>query len=139
MKKTISLLAIAGLAAFGLAACGSDSSSTGSGTSSDTSSTAAVPGADAQTVEIATDPNKLAFATPTVSAKTGPATIELNNVSTTEHELEVKGPDGEDVGEVHPISQSKDSFTADLKPGTYTFVCNQPGHAETMHGTINVK
>lgn len=138
MKKTASLIAAAGIAALGLAACGSDdSSSDSSSTASGTATGAAATGGP--TLTIATDPTELAFTKTDLTAKAGPTTIELNNVSSTEHELEVKSPDGEDVGEVHPISQGKGSFTADLKPGTYTFVCNQPGHAETMHGTINVE
>jgi plastocyanin len=144
VKKAASLLAVAGVAVFGLAACGSssdssssDSSSTASGTASGASSTTA---ATDQTVTISTDPSgKLAFTTDHVDAKAGPTTIELDNPSTTSHKLEVKGADGAEIGSVDPISQSKGSFNADLKPGEYTFVCDLPGHEATMHGTITVK
>jgi uncharacterized cupredoxin-like copper-binding protein len=144
VKKAASLLAVTGIAVFGLAACGSsndssdDSGSTAAAeTSSGTDSTAA---ATDQTVTITADPSgQLAFTKTAIDAKAGPATIVLDNPSTTPHKLEVKTADGATVGEVDPLSESKGEFTADLKPGQYTFVCDLPGHEATMHGTITVK
>jgi uncharacterized cupredoxin-like copper-binding protein len=38
------------------------------------------------------------------------------------------------------VSQGTTSVTADLKPGTYEYFCNVPGHKEAgMDGTLTVK
>lgn len=64
-----------------------------------------------------------------------PFTIELTAVDA-EHDLSVRGVDGH----VHVLAGQTVSggFQID-QPGTYEFVCDQPGHADAgMKGTITV-
>jgi mono/diheme cytochrome c family protein len=102
----------------------------------------------------ATEKNgKLAFAANTggqllytvkaATATAGPVTISMTNMSGTQHNLAIQqgtGPTGKLLGAT-PISASgTHSITIDLKPGTYTFFCQVPGHrAAGMFGTLTVK
>ena len=48
--------------------------------------------------------------------------------------------DGKEIAGSEPIAEGKNSVSADLEPGTYTFLCTVPGHAEAgMEGTLVVK
>jgi uncharacterized cupredoxin-like copper-binding protein len=48
--------------------------------------------------------------------------------------------DGQEIAASALISEGKTSVSADLAPGTYTFFCTVPGHAEAgMEGTLVVK
>jgi plastocyanin len=142
VKKAITIFAATAIAAFGIAACGSSDDSSDSSSTADTTAadTAAAPTTASQTVTIDTDPSgALKFTTEAVNAKAGPATIELDNKAPVSHDLVVQGSDGSEVGRTDIISQSTADFTADLKPGSYKFFCDLPGHEATMHGTITVK
>jgi len=57
--------------------------------------------------------------------------FELKNVGTTEHEMEVKAPDGTVVGEVPPVRAGREGKAVIKlsKAGTYTFVCGIEDHA----------
>lgn len=141
MKKAVTILAVAGMAAFGLAACGGDDDSSSS-SDEDTvaSASTAAPATAGETVTITADPDgALEFTAEEVDAKAGAATIELDNPATTSHDLVVESEDGSEVGATEVISQSTDSFTAELQPGAYKFYCSLPGHTESMTGTLNVK
>jgi uncharacterized cupredoxin-like copper-binding protein len=60
---------------------------------------------------------------------------EPNTVSEADH---IGGPDGPELGDVHP-GQTK-TMTAYLAPGTYTAMCNYPGHfAAGMHFQFTVQ
>ena len=67
--------------------------------------------------------------------------FKLENAGTMEHEFEVIGPDGKDVGEVGPTDPGKDGeviieFTT---PGTYTYLCGIGDHeSRGMKGTFTV-
>ncbi|MCA1713276.1 MAG: cupredoxin domain-containing protein [Actinobacteria bacterium] len=67
--------------------------------------------------------------------------FKLENKGSTEHEFEVLGPDGKDVGEVGPTAPGKDGevvLTLD-KPGTYTYLCGIADHeSRGMKGTFTV-
>jgi plastocyanin len=142
MKRTAALLVAGVIAAVGLAACGDDSNDDSTAADTAGSSSVADTGASAaaQTLEFPTDPTALEFTTPkNVPAKAGTTTFVLDNKSDIEHTLEIKGPDGEEIGEVPEMGKGTGEFTADLAPGTYTYVCDLPGHEATMNGTITVK
>jgi plastocyanin len=130
VKKAATIFAAAGLAAFGVAACGSSSDS-------NTSTSALAP--SGPVVTVTADPSQLKFDTTSLTAKPGPTTISLANPSSTPHDLVLQSSDGTQVGKLDPpIANKTGSFTADLKAGTYTYFCDIPGH-EAMRGTLTVK
>ncbi len=80
----------------------------------------------------------LSYATDKASAKPGSVKFVMPNKAPIQHNLAIKGP----VKGAGPIvgSGGTSSFTANLKPGTYTFFCQVPGHeAGGMKGTLTVK
>jgi plastocyanin len=77
------------------------------------------------------------------TAKTGEKIeFKLTNTSTTtQHELEIFGPDGKAIGEVGPTDQGKvGEVVLELKvAGTYSYKCGIADHAgRGMHGTFTV-
>jgi plastocyanin len=91
------------------------------------------------TLTIAADPTgALAYVTDKATAKPGPAKFVMPNKSPIQHNIAIKGAAtgaGPIVG-----SGGTSTFTANLKPGTYTFFCEVPGHeAGGMKGTLTVK
>ena len=67
--------------------------------------------------------------------------FKLENKGTMQHEFEILGPDGKNVGEVGPTDPGKDGeVVIELKtPGTYTFRCGIANHASRgMRGTFTV-
>ena len=142
MKRNLLITTAAvALSAVALAACGSDDSS--STTAVETSSTASTTasGGSGGTVKIEADPNgDLAFTKTSITAPAGSDTIDFDNPSTTDHNVEIEDADGNDVASTDTISAGKTSTVADLQPGTYTFYCSIPGHREAgMEGTLTVK
>jgi plastocyanin len=88
---------------------------------------------------IPSDPTgALAYVTSKASAKAGKVTISMPNKAPIQHNIAIKGPvsgNGPIVG-----SGGDSKFTVTLKPGTYTFYCQVPGHeAGGMKGTLVVK
>ena len=89
---------------------------------------------------------QLAYATNKATATAGKVQIEMPNMSGVDHNLaleagsnESTGP-GPVIGHTQIISKGTSSFTATLKPGTYTFFCEVPGHrAAGMFGHLTVK
>ena len=145
-KRLLITFALVALAGFGLAACGSDDSSSTSTsseaeTAASTTSTASGSGGTGGTVQIAADPSgALAFTESKITAPAGTDTIDFENASSTGHNVEIEDSSGEDIAETDTITDGKTSTTADLQPGTYTFYCAVPGHREAgMEGTITVK
>jgi plastocyanin len=91
------------------------------------------------TLTIPADPTgALAYVTDKATAKPGPAKFVMPNKSPIQHNIAIKGPvtgAGSIVG-----SGGVSTFTANLKPGTYTYFCEVPGHeAGGMKGTLTVK
>jgi mono/diheme cytochrome c family protein len=71
-------------------------------------------------------------------AQAGPVTVEMPNPSPIQHNIAITGP----VSGQGPIvgKGATSSFKVTLKPGTYTFLCQVPGHAASgMKGTLTVK
>lgn len=88
---------------------------------------------------IPADPSgALSFLFGKATAKPGPVTISMPNQSPIQHNISITGPvsgKGQIVG--HGATST---FQATLKPGTYTFLCDVPGHAAAgMKGTLTVK
>jgi len=92
-----------------------------------------------QTVKLAASPTDLAFDTTELTSKPGKVTIELTNPSATPHNIAiVQGQ--KQLGVSETVASGTTSISASLSPGTYTFLCTVPGHAEAgMMGTLTVK
>jgi len=90
-------------------------------------------------LSIAADPTgALAYVTNKASAPAGSIKVEMPNKAPIQHNIAIKGP----VTGAGPIvgSGGTSTFTVNLKPGTYTFFCEVPGHeAAGMKGTLVVK
>lgn len=134
--SAVVLLAIAG--------CGS----TNSATSPTTSTTAAAAQSGGTAVEqggkLALEANpsgELAYTTKKAVATAGRVTISMRNMSGVMHDLAIQsGTSGPVLGHSEFQSDGTSSFTVKLKPGTYTFFCQAPGHrAAGMYGTLTVK
>jgi plastocyanin len=91
------------------------------------------------TLKLAASPTDLAFDTTSLSSKPGKVTIDFDNPSAIEHNVVIE-KEGEEIAVSELIKESKTTVSAELAPGTYTFLCTVPGHAEAgMEGTLTVK
>jgi plastocyanin len=91
------------------------------------------------TLKLAADPTQIAFDTTTLTSKPGKVTIDFDNPSALEHDVAIE-QDGKQIAISETIAKGETSVTADLAPGTYTFLCTVPGHAEAgMQGTLTIK
>ena len=88
---------------------------------------------------IPADPSgALAFTFGKATAKPGPITVDMPNPSPIQHNISITGP----VTAKGPVvgTGGNSSFQATLKPGSYEFLCDVPGHAAGgMKGTLTVK
>lgn len=89
---------------------------------------------------------QLAYATNKATATAGAVTVEMPNMSGVSHNIAVEPGAGGATGKGAPIGTSSfvtkgtASVKVTLKPGTYTFFCQAPGHrAAGMYGTLTVK
>jgi plastocyanin len=81
----------------------------------------------------------LAYQFASAQAKAGRVTIESKNSQPTGHDIAIEGNGVKAKGAV-VTSGGTSKFTANLKPGTYTFYCSVPGHREGgMVGKLTVK
>jgi plastocyanin len=91
------------------------------------------------TLQLAADPSEIAFDKTSLTSKPGKVTIDFTNPAPIEHDVAIE-KDGKVIAKSELITQSKTSVSAKLAPGTYTFLCTVPGHAEAgMEGTLVVK
>ena len=96
-------------------------------------------GGASTTLKLSADPAALAFDTTELSAKAGEVTIDFNNPSPIPHNVVIE-ENGKELAGFEPIAEGEEKVSADLKPGTYTFLCTVPGHAQAgMQGTLTVK
>ena len=106
------------------------------GTTNNASKVAAEKGGK---LTIPADPTgALAFQFGKATATAGKVTFDMPNPAPIPHNIAITGP----VNGKGPIVQNggTSTFTATLKPGTYTFLCDVPGHAAAgMKGTLTVK
>jgi plastocyanin len=93
-------------------------------------------------LELEAAPNgQLAYTTNKATATAGAVTISMKNMSGVMHNVAIQsGTSGPVLGKSEFQTKGTASFTVNLKPGTYTFFCQAPGHrAAGMLGTITVK
>jgi plastocyanin len=91
------------------------------------------------TLQLAADTSALAFDTKELTAKPGEVTIDFDNPSPIAHDVAIE-KDGKEIAASELVTEGKDSVTAELEPGTYTFFCTVPGHAEAgMEGVLTVR
>jgi plastocyanin len=116
-------------------------------------SAVAAPGAGKPAVEKAgklqIDANpegQLAYTSSTANATPGPVTITMANMSGVSHNIALETgaggatAKGSKIAASSFISKGSTSINVNLKPGTYTFFCEVPGHRPAgMYGTLTVK
>lgn len=91
------------------------------------------------TLKLAASPDAIAYDTTDLSAEAGEVTIDFTNPSALQHDVAVE-KDGEEIAKTDTISEGEDSLSTELEPGSYTFLCTVPGHAEAgMEGTLTVR
>jgi plastocyanin len=91
------------------------------------------------TLSLVASPEALAFDTTHLTSKPGKVTIDFNNPSALEHDVAIE-QNGKQIAISETLAEGKTSVSADLAPGTYTYLCTIPGHAEAgMEGTLTVK
>jgi mono/diheme cytochrome c family protein len=89
---------------------------------------------------------QLAYVTNKAVAKPGAVTIEMPNTSGVSHNIALEQgehaatPAGPVTGSSPFTTKTTASVSVKLKPGSYTFFCEAPGHrAAGMYGTLTVK
>ncbi|MDX6609068.1 MAG: hypothetical protein QOF85_993 [Solirubrobacterales bacterium] len=91
------------------------------------------------TLQLAASPTQIAFDTTQLTSKPGKVTIDFDNPAAIEHDVAIE-QNGKEIAKSALITEGKTSVTADLAPGTYTFLCTVPGHAEAgMEGVLTVR
>jgi plastocyanin len=91
------------------------------------------------TLQLAASPTQLAFDTTKLTSKAGKVTIDFDNPAAIEHDVAIE-QNGKQIAVSELVAEGKTSVSADLAPGTYTYLCTVPGHAEAgMEGTLVVK
>ena len=156
MKKLFGLIALA-LAATALVACGSSSDNSSSSTTSGGNAitgvsttggggggggaTAGSGGGGGATVPVSADPGgQLKFNTTKLTAKAGNDTFAFTNDAPISHNFTIEDSSGSSVAATPTFAGGSKTVTANLKPGTYKFLCTVPGHAQAgMEGTLTVK
>ena len=91
------------------------------------------------TLQLAASPTDLAFDKTSLASKPGKVTIDFDNPAALEHNVAIE-QEGKEIAASPTLAEGKTSVSADLAPGTYTYLCTIPGHAEAgMEGTLVVK
>jgi plastocyanin len=93
-----------------------------------------------ETLKLEASKTELAFDTTELEAKkAGKVTIDFKNPSAIPHNVTIE-KEGRVLAESETLAEGETSASAELEPGTYTFLCSVPGHAEAgMEGTLTVK
>ncbi len=125
-----------------MAACGgNDNSDTGTQAASKATSTPAPKtSGSAGGLSLAPKGDQLMFDTNNLNAKAGKVTINFTNDSSLTHDVVLINSSNKILGQTPEFDGGTKSFSATLKPGTYTYYCSVPGHREAgMQGTLTVK
>jgi len=96
-------------------------------------------GGGSSTVALEANPTgQLSYNTKALSAKAGKVTIEMTDMSPTEHNVTI-AQGSKVLGATPTFTGGKRSITLALAPGTYTFYCSVPGHRQAgMEGVLTV-
>jgi len=110
-----------------------------SGGSTTTAPSSPAASASTTALKLAANPaGQLSYDTKQLSAKAGPVTITMTNMSPLEHDVTV-AQGSTVVGATPPFRGGARTLALKLKPGTYTFYCSVPGHRQAgMEGTLTV-
>ncbi len=98
--------------------------------------------AEGGTLKMPADPSgALAFASTKAQAKPGPVEFAMPNEASVPHNIALRDEGGQILQEGEVVGQGGTStFTAELKPGAFMYVCTVPGHEEGgMKGELTVK
>lgn len=142
LPTTICALALVS-GSLALVACGGDeedpAGEAATETTSETTTEATEPSGGA--IVIAAEPDgTLAYTETELEAEAGAATVELENTSSTPHDVVIEDDSGSEVARTDVISGSSTTAEAELDPGTYTYFCSVPGHQPAgMEGTLAVE
>jgi plastocyanin len=122
-------------------ACGGGSSTTTTKTpTTPPAPGSASPSSSPGSLNLAPKGNQLMFDTNALAAKAGKVTIDFTNNSSLQHNVTLTGSGNKIVGNTPTFAGGSKSFSATLKPGTYTYYCSVPGHRQAgMQGTLTVK
>lgn len=93
-------------------------------------------------LEVDADPSgQLAYVTNKATGTPGAVTLTMANKSGTPHNIALQqGTGGAVLGAGAIVSSGTSTVKATLKPGTYTYFCQVPGHRQAgMLGTLTVK
>lgn len=141
-KRLLIALAALTLASFALAACGGDDDEgddTAASTSAETAAEA--PAEEGGTISVEADPGGgLAWTETELTAAAGANTVEMVNESSTLHNLLIEDESGSVLAETDTVQAETATASAELEAGTYTYLCDVPGHQEAgMEGTLTVE
>jgi plastocyanin len=91
------------------------------------------------TLQLAASETDLAFDKTSLTSKPGKVTIDFDNPAALEHNVAIE-QNGKEIAVSETLAEGKTSVSADLAPGTYTYLCTIPGHAEAgMEGVLTVR
>jgi plastocyanin len=143
MKKGACLLVLI-LSATVLLACGGDDSDEDSGQDVSTycpTGNQGSAGGGGEKLVVATDPSgEPKFKPTSLRSESGELTIELKNPSPRCHDLAVKAPDGELLGNTNRVKEGTANVALDLDPGKYVYYSTIPGEQDAgMRGTLTVE
>ena len=91
------------------------------------------------TLQLAASPTEIAFDKTALTSKPGKVTIDFTNPAPIEHDVAIL-QNGKQIAVSPEVKEGKTSVSAELAPGSYTFICTVPGHAEAgMEGILTVR